>query len=337
MWENLLSRKQGLTIGQPEWELKCLLLRRLMTVTRLLLLSGPKDKELGFCERIWQVHLTLRKETFKGTFLNNYFPSSLWMEKEREFFNLEQTEGILVVEYAHKFNSLGRFVPEVMGSENLKMIRFEEEYIWVSAVERLEHALAMGSFGTELMSALNRANLATDLNFLKSLKPYVLWGMACRSRVRISLDSGCDRANDLNRKSEEAKDLLHGLFTSARPKKIKDNDENVDNGMVVYMENALEIKLEGFEDEEQVSKTSCYLEEPFERDNSQVARRRLKGIGLFTSPAYLASWIRHKLILLGYEAHANSSQGLKNMGLEEKMCEHWPNWPTSKFSRLYRT
>ncbi|KAI5649940.1 hypothetical protein M9H77_35945 [Catharanthus roseus] len=44
--------------------------------------------------------------------------------------------------------------------------------------------------------------------------------------------------------SQEVKDLLHGPFTIARQKKIKDNDGNVDNGMVVYMENTLKIKLE---------------------------------------------------------------------------------------------
>ncbi|KAI5653086.1 hypothetical protein M9H77_30273 [Catharanthus roseus] len=54
-------------------------------------------------------------------------------------------------------------------------------------------------------------------------------------------------ANDVHQESQEAKDLLHGPFTSARPKKIKDNDGNMDNGVVSYMEEALKNKLEEFE------------------------------------------------------------------------------------------
>ncbi|KAI5668777.1 hypothetical protein M9H77_18630 [Catharanthus roseus] len=46
-------------------------------------------------------------------------------------------------------------------------------------------------------------------------------------------------------------ELKHGPFASVRPKKIKANNGNVDNGMVFYMENALKIKFEGFEDQEQ--------------------------------------------------------------------------------------
>ncbi|KAI5668648.1 hypothetical protein M9H77_18501 [Catharanthus roseus] len=46
-------------------------------------------------------------------------------------------------------------------------------------------------------------------------------------------------------------ELKHGLFTSVRPKEIKANNGNVDNGMVFYTENALKIKFEGFKDQEQ--------------------------------------------------------------------------------------
>ncbi|KAI5676479.1 hypothetical protein M9H77_07429 [Catharanthus roseus] len=53
------------------------------------------------------------------------------------------------------------------------------------------------------------------------------------------------RANDMNRESQEAKDLFHGPFSSARPKKRKDNNGNEVNGMVSYMEEALKNKLEG--------------------------------------------------------------------------------------------
>ncbi|KAI5668987.1 hypothetical protein M9H77_18840 [Catharanthus roseus] len=44
-------------------------------------------------------------------------------------------------------------------------------------------------------------------------------------------DASLVEPNVVDRESQEAKDLLHGPLTSARPKKIKDNDGNVDNGM----------------------------------------------------------------------------------------------------------
>ncbi|KAI5672353.1 hypothetical protein M9H77_12717 [Catharanthus roseus] len=48
-----------------------------------------------------------------------------------------------------------------------------------------------------------------------------------------------------------------GAFTHKR--ETKANNENVDNGMVAYMENALKIKFECFEDQEQVSKLLIIL------------------------------------------------------------------------------
>ncbi|KAI5673843.1 hypothetical protein M9H77_14207 [Catharanthus roseus] len=40
-------------------------------------------------------------------------------------------------------------------------------------------------------------------------------------------------------------EILDGLFSSARSRKIKDNNGNMDNGMVAYVENALKSKLKG--------------------------------------------------------------------------------------------
>ncbi|KAI5667685.1 hypothetical protein M9H77_17539 [Catharanthus roseus] len=57
-----------------------------------------------------------------------------------------------------------------------------------------------------------------------------------------------------DRESQKVKNLLHGAFTSAGPKKIKDNDRNMANSLVVYMEKALKIKLEGFEYQGKASK-----------------------------------------------------------------------------------
>lgn len=65
-------------------------------------------------------------EVFKKAFLDNYFPETLRLERQKEFFYLKQTEAMSVVEYAAKFNSLGRFVPEFMANENLKLLRFRD-------------------------------------------------------------------------------------------------------------------------------------------------------------------------------------------------------------------
>ncbi|KAI5654261.1 hypothetical protein M9H77_31448 [Catharanthus roseus] len=55
----------------------------------------------------------------------------------------------------------------------------------------------------------------------------------------------------MNQESQEAKDLLNGLCTSARLKKLKALE---DNGMIVYMMEALKSKLEGFEGQEKMYK-----------------------------------------------------------------------------------
>ncbi|KAI5654259.1 hypothetical protein M9H77_31446 [Catharanthus roseus] len=55
----------------------------------------------------------------------------------------------------------------------------------------------------------------------------------------------------MNQESQEAKGLLNGLCTSARLKKLKALE---DNGMIVYMMEALKSKLEGFEGQEKMYK-----------------------------------------------------------------------------------
>lgn len=61
--------------------------------------------------------------------MDHYFPSSLRIKKEKEYLNLKQTEGMLVAENAHKFNSLGKFLLKVMGSEHLKIVRFGKGFL----------------------------------------------------------------------------------------------------------------------------------------------------------------------------------------------------------------
>ncbi|KAI5667945.1 hypothetical protein M9H77_17798 [Catharanthus roseus] len=61
-------------------------------------------------------------------------------------------------------------------------------------------------------------------------------------------------AYDVNRKSQAPLKLKLGPLTRARMKKLKIHDANVDNRLVVYMEEALKNKLEGFEDKGKASK-----------------------------------------------------------------------------------
>ena len=43
-----------------------------------------------------------------------------------EFNSLKQGDDMSVIEYTHKFNTQGRFVPRVMKDEKFKMLRFKE-------------------------------------------------------------------------------------------------------------------------------------------------------------------------------------------------------------------
>ncbi len=65
-------------------------------------------------------------EEFKGKFYNQYFPQSVRLVKQNEFLALKQTENMTVLEYARKFNELGRFCPQFMEEEISKANRFEQ-------------------------------------------------------------------------------------------------------------------------------------------------------------------------------------------------------------------
>jgi hypothetical protein len=43
------------------------------------------------------------------------------LQKQNEFFDLVQIEGMSVVDYALRFNALGQFAQELMASETLKL------------------------------------------------------------------------------------------------------------------------------------------------------------------------------------------------------------------------
>ncbi|XP_038985510.1 uncharacterized protein LOC120111719 [Phoenix dactylifera] len=63
---------------------------------------------------------------FKRMFYNQYFPDSVHLAKQNEFLTLTQTDQMSVLEYANKFNELGRFCPQFMEDERSKVNRFEQ-------------------------------------------------------------------------------------------------------------------------------------------------------------------------------------------------------------------
>jgi hypothetical protein len=63
-------------------------------------------------------------DIFKKAFLNHYFPTTLRLERQNQFFDLVQKDGMTVVEYASRFNALGQYVPSVMADSSLKTLRF---------------------------------------------------------------------------------------------------------------------------------------------------------------------------------------------------------------------
>ncbi|XP_038975659.1 uncharacterized protein LOC120106585 [Phoenix dactylifera] len=62
---------------------------------------------------------------FTRLFYTEYFPDSVSQMKQDEFLTLMQSEQMSVLEYANKFNKLGRFCPQFMDNERSKASRFE--------------------------------------------------------------------------------------------------------------------------------------------------------------------------------------------------------------------
>ena len=56
-------------------------------------------------------------------FLHNYFPTSVWEQKEQEFLYLKQGN-LSVMQYNREFHKLARFAPSLVAAEKDRMKRF---------------------------------------------------------------------------------------------------------------------------------------------------------------------------------------------------------------------
>ncbi|XP_010930932.1 uncharacterized protein [Elaeis guineensis] len=63
---------------------------------------------------------------FKEIFYDQYFPEIMRLIKENEFLALKQKDNMTILEYANKFNELGRFCLQLMNFERSKANRFEQ-------------------------------------------------------------------------------------------------------------------------------------------------------------------------------------------------------------------
>ncbi|XP_073153756.1 uncharacterized protein [Henckelia pumila] len=97
-------------------------------------------------------------QQFKDTFLKQYYPAEVKLQKLSEFENFTQTQDMSVVEYTSKFNSLGTYVPTIMADDILKMHHFKR-----GLSSRIQTALAVyhATSFADLMGAAIRAE--TDI------------------------------------------------------------------------------------------------------------------------------------------------------------------------------
>ncbi|XP_073025245.1 uncharacterized protein [Primulina eburnea] len=97
-------------------------------------------------------------QNFRETFLRQYYPAEVRLQKLSEFENLTQAPGMSVVEYTSQFNALGSYTPAIMADEVLKLHRFKK-----GLNSRIQSALAVyqpANF-SNLMGAAIRAE--TDI------------------------------------------------------------------------------------------------------------------------------------------------------------------------------
>ncbi|XP_075515553.1 uncharacterized protein LOC142550200 [Primulina tabacum] len=95
---------------------------------------------------------------FRETFLKQYYPAEVRLQKLSEFENLTQAPNMSVVEYTSQFNALGFYAPTIMADEVLKLYRFKK-----GLNNRIQSALAVyqpANF-SDLMGAAIRAK--TDI------------------------------------------------------------------------------------------------------------------------------------------------------------------------------
>ncbi|XP_073024337.1 uncharacterized protein [Primulina eburnea] len=64
-------------------------------------------------------------QNFRETFLKQYYPPEVRLQKLSEFENLTQAPDMSVVEYTSQFNALGSYAPAIMADEVLKLHRFK--------------------------------------------------------------------------------------------------------------------------------------------------------------------------------------------------------------------
>ncbi|XP_073064126.1 uncharacterized protein [Primulina eburnea] len=97
-------------------------------------------------------------QNFRETFLKQYYPPEVRLQKLSEFENLTQAPDMSVVEYTSHFNALGSYAPAIMADEVLKLNRFKR-----GLNSRIQSALAVyqPTNFVDLMGAAIRAE--TDI------------------------------------------------------------------------------------------------------------------------------------------------------------------------------
>ncbi|XP_038976913.1 uncharacterized protein LOC120107632 [Phoenix dactylifera] len=97
---------------------------------------------------------------FKDIFYDQYFPKSVRLTKENEFLSLMQSENMTVLEYANKFNELGRFCPRLMEDDQSKANRFEQGLRY--GIRSRLSVLIFNSYRDVLDRALKPGHIARD-------------------------------------------------------------------------------------------------------------------------------------------------------------------------------
>ncbi|XP_073035166.1 uncharacterized protein [Primulina eburnea] len=75
---------------------------------------------------------------FRETFLKQYYPAEVRLQKLSEFENFSQSPDMSVVEYTSQFNALGSYAPAIMADEVMKLHRFKK-----GLNSRIQSALAV--------------------------------------------------------------------------------------------------------------------------------------------------------------------------------------------------
>ncbi|XP_075504361.1 uncharacterized protein LOC142541784 [Primulina tabacum] len=172
---------------------------------------------------------------FRETFLKQYYPAEVRLQKLSEFENLTQAPDMSVVEYTSKFNALGSYVPAIMGDKVLKLHRFKK-----GLNSRIQSALAVyqpANF-SDLMGAAIRAE--TDIRRRegenKNKRPHI--GQSSQGDTQGSAEEIMVYASDVGKRDTELSNVLllptkqpgpnkgTGQITGANPNKPKEGKPN---------------------------------------------------------------------------------------------------------------